>query len=442
MSSDRYSRRALLKALGVGAAMLPLLDAEPAFAAGGSAKRLMTITWGNGVFTPNWLPTNADLTVAGALPSSLAALQPYAKKMLVLQNVHLQSMLDAAMPFGGHFSMPCLFTGTSPPLNGFVSGGPSIDQTISDALGSKTPLLNLGAKSDTSSSSWAAANQKNQLNTDPTSVFGKLFAGASMTPAVISSTWEQDKSVLDLVYNQLTSFSNRVGAADKVKIQAHMDAVRALETQLQSMPMLSSSCTAPTVPAGVSGTSVGGASISKYPVLVDTMMKLAGTALVCGAASVITLDLMNDGGGNDLTFPTLGIASPDYHAITHSSDTLTKNPTATVAVQKSTIDAWWYKNVATLLGILDGFAEGDGTALDNSVIVSANDMSIGHSTKNIPYILYGGAGGFFKTGRMVDTKGVANNLLLTTICHAMGLSTITGVGAAKYAGNIDSLLTM
>jgi hypothetical protein len=199
MSSNRYSRRALLKALGVGAAMLPLLDVEPAFAAGGSAKRLMTITWGNGVFTPNWKPTNADLTAAGALSSSLAALQPYAKKMLVLQNVHLQSMIDAKMPYGGHFSMPCLFTGTSPPFNGFVSGGPSIDQTISDALATKTPLLNLGAKSDSSSSSWRAANQKNQLNTDPTSVFAKLFAGATMTPAAISNTWQQDKSVLDLV---------------------------------------------------------------------------------------------------------------------------------------------------------------------------------------------------------------------------------------------------
>jgi hypothetical protein len=180
--------------------------------------------------------------------------------------------------------------------------------------------------------------------------------------------------------------------------------------------------------------------ITKYPVLVDMMMRLAGTAIICGVANVVTIDLTNDGGGNDITFPTLGIASPDFHSIAHSADAQSRNLTNASVISKTTIDTWFYKQVATLLGILDQFPEGAGTALDNSLVVTANDMSIGHSVRSIPYILFGSAGGFFKTGRVVDTKGVPNNKLLTTMVHALGLTSTKGVGVPQYTGDIDSLL--
>jgi hypothetical protein len=425
----------MLRALGLGAAMIPLLEAESARAAG-AAKRLVTITWTNGVFTPNFTPPNANLT-AGPLSPILTPLQPYAAKMLIPQNVHLQVMIDANNSFGGHFAMPCLFTGVNP-VN-FTGQGTSIDQTVSDALlqqGVKTPLLNLGAKNDTSSSTWKAAGQRNTPNSNPYDVFTKLFAGAALPPATINNLLQQDKSVLDLVGTQLTAFANRLGAPDKVKIQAHLDAIRSLEMDLSSKPTVSTSCAPPTLTQGVNFKN----DITKYPVLVDMMMRLAGTAIICGVANVVTIDLTNDGGGNDITFPTLGIASPDFHSIAHSADAQSRNLTNASVISKTTIDTWFYKQVATLLGILDQFPEGAGTALDNSLVVTANDMSIGHSVRSIPYILFGSAGGFFKTGRVVDTKGVPNNKLLTTMVHAMGLTSTKGVGVPQYTGDIDSLL--
>ena len=52
---ERYSRRALLKALGLGMGILPLLDSEKAVAAAASGpKRFIAITWTNGIEPPNF----------------------------------------------------------------------------------------------------------------------------------------------------------------------------------------------------------------------------------------------------------------------------------------------------------------------------------------------------------------------------------------------------
>ena len=65
-----------------------------------------------------------------------------------------------------------------------------------------------------------------------------------------------------------------------------------------------------------------------------------------------------------------------------------------------------------------------------------------HYVGQIPYVIIGSGGGFFKTGRMVTFPNqVPNNHLLTSILHALGMTSVTGVGDPKYAGNIDTALT-
>jgi len=98
--------------------------------------------------------------------------------------------------------------------------------------------------------------------------------------------------------------------------------------------------------------------------------------------------------------------------------------------------------VAEVVGKLAAVPEGTGTVLDNTVILVCNDMMEGanHYVGAIPYVLIGGGGGFFNTGRLVTMPSqVPNNQLLTSILHAMGIA-VTGVGDPKYAGDLDSLL--
>jgi hypothetical protein len=73
-----------------------------------------------------------------------------------------------------------------------------------------------------------------------------------------------------------------------------------------------------------------------------------------------------------------------------------------------------------------------------------SDMSEGaeHYVGRIPYLIVGSGGGFFKTGRTVTfASQVPNNKLLTSVLHAMGMTSLTGVGDSKYSGDLDSALT-
>ena len=167
------------------------------------------------------------------------------------------------------------------------------------------------------------------------------------------------------------------------------------------------------------------------------MSDIVAAAVVCGKSRAVTMDLIDNGGGNSLTFPWLNIPSPDFHAIAHQGS-------ANYA-QKAVIDQWFYTAcVAEVVSKLSAVTEGNGTVLDNTVILVGNDMSEGaaHYVGQIPYVIIGSGGGFFKTGRTVTFPNqVPNNQLLTSVLHALGMTSVTGVGDPKYTGSLDTALT-
>ena len=430
---EKYSRRALLKAIGGGAALLPILNNE-AFAAdggsdaglasGGFPKRLITVTWTNGIYgCSKWSNTTQALTAAN-LPAIMSPLSPYVAKMILPRGVNLQAEFDVNQ-YGGHFGYPCILTGTQ---NG---SSPSIDSLISTQLTSQgvvKPQLNLGCLPEGSYTSWSTTGHNTQI-TNPYTLFNQLFPNATMSTSQLSAISQRRASVLDLVSTQLTAFQNVVGTDDKVKIQSHLNSVRQLEMDLQAAV---ATCTPPTLtPQGLSFS-----GITNYTSQVNFMMRLAAAAVTCGISRAVTLDLINDGGGDILTFPWLTppINSPDYHAIAHQG--------AAGATNKTAIDTWWYTQVATLLAALEASTEGSSTALDNSLVFLCNDMREGndHYSAQIAFVMIGSLGGYFSTGQWVALADTPNNKLLTTICHGMGLQ-VAGVGEAKYTGDVDSSLT-
>jgi len=96
--------------------------------------------------------------------------------------------------------------------------------------------------------------------------------------------------------------------------------------------------------------------------------------------------------------------------------------------------------VALMLAKLDGAKEGDGTALDNTVVVTANDMEDGasHYIGKIPFVLIGSCGGFFKTGQFQKYSKVAHNRLLVSLLNAMDVP-VTEFGLPGYGGPLTEL---
>ena len=441
MTKDRFSRRSILKAMGIGAGFLPLLNAErsPAATASGFPTRFISITWTNGTVPPNFFPAGSAGPLPATLPPILQPLQDWSSKLLVMRAAKTQTspidinvMLDNNEKYGGHSAYPSLLTGFD------QGGGPSLDQAISNYLSSSAGVtgaqLNVACRPGGSSTSWRAAGQKNAGQTDPYKLFNSLFAGQSMPASQVNALLVRRKSVLDFVSGELTGFASNLGTDDKITVQNHMDSIRQLETQLQStMTTPTGTCAAPTI----TPTGLNFSNNSNFPTQVQFMSDLVAAAVICGKSRCVTMDLIDDGGGNSLNFPWLNITSPDYHAIAHQG--------SSGYAQKTTIDQWFYKaSVAEVVSKLAAAPEGNGTALDNTVILVSQDMNEGsnHGVYSIPYLLIGSCGGFFKTGRMVTFNNqVPNNQLLTSIAHAMGLQ-VAGFGNSKYSGDLDSALTM
>ncbi|HYO93851.1 MAG TPA: DUF1552 domain-containing protein [Polyangiaceae bacterium] len=468
MNSDRFSRRSMLKALGLGAGFLPLLHSERSLAAtaDGFPTRFIAITWGNGTVADSYFPAAGPLT--GPLPAILSPLEAYKSKMLTFRAanaarspIDLNVMVDAGQRYGGHSAYPAVLTGTWKSAS--ASGGASIDQLIATQLtteGVRTPLLNLGARPFSSTTSYKAGGQKNTPQVEASKVLSSLFSTAPstpMTPATpgnpttvpmptgptgVESLQARRKSVLDAVKGDLTQFGARLGQEDKLKIEGHMEAIRDLERKLAPVtggPTAPMTPTGPGVPVGAGCAAPKVSTVSNrdnnlYPDLVGGMMALAGAAAKCDYARCITIDLIDDGGGNSLSFPFISIGSPDYHAIAHQGRTGYPN--------KIKIDTWYFTQVAKLVKDLADTPEGSGSVLDHTCILICNDMNEGanHDVNGIPYLIIGGCGGFFKQGQSISfPKNVPNNHLLTSVGHAMGLQ-IAGIGDAKFAGDIDALI--
>jgi hypothetical protein len=426
---DRFSRRAVLKGLGLSAGMLPLINAERALGAttpSGAPKRLVLCTWCNGVIGKTFYPADGATLDFGptSTQQTLAALAPFQKKVLMPMGLGLN-----VGQYAGHFAWGVLWTGKA---SGRTGQGPSIDQYVSDQIAKTTqlpiPLLNLGVRviGDGKPSSWRSAGQANQWEIEPDRAFNRMFAGAAMPTPELDLLRTRRKSVLDFVSRELNNFGKRLGTEDRAKIEAHHTSLRAIETEL-SAPSAAAACMKPNM--------MPGSSKQDTPTLMDLMYDLAGLALRCDITRVATIDQYDDGGGDGNSFSWLGINS-DYHAVAHGGSGR--------AAEKTKIDAWIYSKVARLAKALDDTQEGGVTALDNTVICVGNGQEDGasHQVWPIPFVLIGSAGGYFKTGRAVKyPTNHPHNKLLATIVTAMGFPVDSYGGVPGREGILPELST-
>jgi len=447
----KYSRRAILKRLGIGAGFLPLLSTERARAAApnGYPTRFIGITWTDGICPPNFYVTGPAATLPATLPSILSPLQNWSSKLITFRHASKQQspfdinvMIDVGSKYGGHFTYPAMLTGGVSSPNGtdevptINATYPSIDQIYADYLltqGVSGAGLNVGCRPYKSYTSYRSAGTPNTQQNDPYKLFTSMFGGTG-TPTDMTALLARRKSVLDFCGGELTTFAKNLGGDDKNAVMTHLASIQSLEAQLKPPTGTAATCTAPDItPTGLNFNTV-----TNYPNHVKFMADLVAAAVICGKSRAVTMDLIDNGGGNSLTFPWLNIPSPDFHAIAHQGSS---NYT-----QKAMIDQWFYTQaVAEVVGKLAAASEGSGTVLDNTVILVCNDMSEGaaHYVGQIPFVVIGSGGGFFKTNRLVTFPNqIPHNQLLTSILHALGMTSVTGVGDPKYTGNIDSALTV
>jgi hypothetical protein len=119
------------------------------------------------------------------------------------------------------------------------------------------------------------------------------------------------------------------------------------------------------------------------------MCDIIALAFQTDRTRIATLLLTNNLSGQ--VYPFLGL-NVDHHNYSHSWQNK----------EFASITRFWVGQYAYLLQKLDAMQEGDGTVLDNSCILLANEQWTAHSAPKIPLLMAGSLGGSVQTGRTLD----------------------------------------
>jgi len=454
--TDRFSRRALLRTLGLGPALLPLLQLELEREAYGQVppvKRAFFLVWADGMLSKSSVSKWPGEGTGYTLAPFQASLEPLRDDLLFIDNINYRFVRESPNPSGGEVSGHACFQGMltgafyqsfGSSTAGNVASALSIDQHIGTELKAMgyTGLtsLNLGILvKSTARLSWRGAGDAIVPTTDPYRVFTQLFGdqpggsgGTGGTGGMPDPMADRDRqikvSILDTVIKDLNRFKGRVGTEDGMRIDAHLQSIREIEMGLQAPPAMPPSGEPPMLPQGVAT-----GSTENFHTTTKMMIDLSVAALAADATRVVVLQL-GDQGDSDLILYNLGFRPGGedgntgnvngFHSIAHRNGT-----------EKDTMDTWFQEQVAYSVTTMK-----TAGILDTSSFIAMNNMRTGqHEYNNVPAIMAGTCGGYFGMGRSIRLpNNTAQNGILIAIANALGVPTET-FGETEYGGELAIL---
>ena len=278
-----------------------------------------------------------------------------------------------------------------------------MDQVIAARIGRETAFkslhLSVAACAGTHRHAfWAGPNQPITAEESPLAAFNRLFGNLSTDTALAAKLKGRRQSVIDLVSGELKTLQAKLGASQKIKMQSHLTAMRELELRLNA-PVLS--CTKPAAPGA---TAVRPRIGAPAQAAIRAHMDVIVNAFRCDLTRVGTLQL---GHADDGPIPE---GQPlERHPAAHSVNDTNPDRQNAISSYRRT-DEWYASHLAYLLQKMDSIDEGNGSMLDNTLIVFGTDTQgwlreggQAHMGTRFPIMLMGGQNQFFKTGRYIKT---------------------------------------
>jgi hypothetical protein len=169
----------------------------------------------------------------------------------------------------------------------------------------------------------------------------------------------------------------------------------------------------------------------------DIYANVAVLAAACNANPVIFLKFP----GN-YVYRGLGLEL-ENHGISHRIGNANMGGQCVAGVNDmiTTMDKYHAEKFAHLVGALDSIPEGDGTLLDNCAATWLQEMSDGnaHNLNNLPIVLAGSCGGYFKMGQAINVEDQDPNFTRGNSigpCANGGTVSATETGTDKQFGNM------
>jgi hypothetical protein len=391
--------------MGTAAIGLPFLDAmSPAFAAAPKTPvRLAFLYVPNGIDMKHW---NIEQEGAfGEFPRVMKPLEAFKNDMLQIGNLTHNSgraLLDGAGDHGrcaGSYLTGIQVKKTTVDIKASVS----CDQIIANHIGNDTRFASLELGMDdsrqagdcdsgyscayTNNLAWRSETQPLPPILDPRALFERLFGdGAVLSPEEKARQARYRRSILDFVMSDTHTLQTSLGPTDKRKLDEYLSSIREVERQLEKAERESV-----VIDPGMPKPYGVPPDFGEHFKLLSGMLAIAFQAdLTRVATFLMTRE------GTSRSYREIGI-SDGHHPCTHHQG----KPDLMEKVTR--INEYHTAQLAGFLTTLKSMKEGDSNVLDNSMIVYGAGLSDGnrHLHEDLPTLLIGRGGGYFKPGRRI-----------------------------------------
>ena len=427
ITPTQLERRSVLKGitLGAGAVVLePFLQRLAAEQAGQALpKRVVFFLESNGLYPRHVQPKGVDPKSSGKLVNlpladlelneAIEPLTPFKNRLGLIQK--LSHKISGGGDHGkGYGGLGCFHW-----RRGIA--GQTIDHAIASAQPNIIPVLGLGVPPSAdaafvNSVSASGPRRPTPMICQPDLAFRMLFGSVAEGDA--RRQFQARNKLLDWCRSDIKRVQNELPAMDREKLDVYLDTFEQMRTR-QDRINDNRDLLQANLPA------INKFETQRTTQRFEAQCAIATASLASGLTNVVTIDAAG-GIGQYHTWKELGVTK-DGHAIGHSADAPDSVKFA-IAIRR-----FHAERVADLARRLDAVKEGNGTMLDNTLIVWMSDSGEGHHgfCGEWPLILVGGLGDRLKTsgrflqfpGYQEDAKETANRTIRNfylSLLHAVG----------------------
>lgn len=397
-SVRRWGRRTLLRHVGAGYLVLPLLKLTRN-ARGETPKRFLIF------HTPNGIEH---------LSSPAPAFTPLVSDLLMVRGITYR----AAEPVNADAHLKGQACAWTAHLNRFGSpAGASLDQHLVAQLKPTTRFESIelgiqGASTGLLYKMGPRAPLGMVASVDPAKTFDRLFGDMTgQDAASLARIRRRRQSVLDHVKEELSSVSSTLGGDERQKLELHLESLRTIEKRIAGsmMPATSASaCNSTLLQAKVD------ALKSDYVSHGEIQMDIMALALACGLTNIGSVRWASS--SSDVRHTWINSTREWHNQLAHGG--------SGAADEFRRVTHWYAEQFASLIKRLKAYPEGGGTLLDRSLVIWGSDMANGgHGFRGATFVIGGKCGGAIRPGRTQMYANASQNDFFAALCHAMGAPT-------------------
>ena len=399
--------------------MRPALSTAAAAPAGKSAPvRMAFVFFPNGAIMPNWKPEEPGEDYK--LPHTLEPLEKFRSDFNIFSGLAQDNGRAKGDGPGDHARCASTYlTGAHPvkTSGADIKVGISVDQMAADEIGKLTrlPSLELGIDRGrnagncdsgyscaySSNVSWKTATTPMAKEINPRLAFERLFGVNQQEEQARRRRNLLRKSILDLVREDAVRLQKRLGRTDRLKIDEYFTSVREIEQRIARAAATKQEVPEFDIPEGMP---------RDQTEHIRLMYDLMVLAFQTDSTRIATFMLANAGANG--SYPMVGVKD-GWHSLSHHRNDEKKMADITK------IDRFLVEQFAYFLGKLKAVQEGEGTLLDNCMLMYGSGLSDAnrHWHHDLPIVLAGRGGGSIKTGRHIkfDDETPLNNLFLSML---------------------------